>query len=196
MEGTHGTRSNDRANEWWAITRGPAFHWFGYYDKLQFDPTGRHALGMAVAFEHRNPGPDDEIRVGWVDLLDGGRWTDLGTSRSWCWQQGCHLQWRPCSDREILWNDRRGDRFVGIVLDVKTGRTRTLPRPVDNLSPDGRWALSVDFGRVLAFRAGYGYILVWINGGYRLYRDEPLAPDALLWSASNGHQTYLPDECR
>lgn len=24
-----------------AITRGPKFHWFGYYDKLQFDPSGR-----------------------------------------------------------------------------------------------------------------------------------------------------------
>jgi hypothetical protein len=21
------------------ITRGPKFHWFGYYDKLQFDPS-------------------------------------------------------------------------------------------------------------------------------------------------------------
>jgi len=26
-----------------AITRGPKFHWFGYYDKLQIDPTGRYA---------------------------------------------------------------------------------------------------------------------------------------------------------
>jgi len=28
-----------------AITRGPLFHWFGYYDKLQFDPSSRYALG-------------------------------------------------------------------------------------------------------------------------------------------------------
>ena len=34
-----------------AITRGPKFHWFGYYDKLQFDPTGRYVLGMEVGFE-------------------------------------------------------------------------------------------------------------------------------------------------
>ena len=25
-----------------AITRGPKRHWFGYYDKLQFDPGGRY----------------------------------------------------------------------------------------------------------------------------------------------------------
>jgi hypothetical protein len=28
-----------------AITKGPAFHWFAYYDKLQFDPTNRFVLG-------------------------------------------------------------------------------------------------------------------------------------------------------
>ena len=38
-----------------AITKGPGFHWFGYYDKLQFDPTGRFVLGMEVDFEHRRP---------------------------------------------------------------------------------------------------------------------------------------------
>ena len=282
-----------------AITRGPAFHWFGYYDKRQFDPTGRYALGVAVDFEHRNPAPDDVVRVGMVDLHEGDRWIELGTSCAWCWQQGCHLQWRPGSEREILWNDRRDNRFVAVFLDVKTGRTRTLPRPVDNLSPDGRRALCVDFGRVVSFRAGYGYvgvpdpnrdvaapadsgvwvmdldtgvnhlvvacaqlaglapphpkamagapryvnhvqwnpagdrflfldrdqamctrlftanadgsdlrmvlldashytwrddnhILVWVDGGYRLYRDQPMARPTLLWSAPNGHQTFLP----
>src|SRR5688572_27650388 len=39
------------------ITRGPGFHWFGYYDKLQFDPAGRFVLGMRVGFEHRSPKP-------------------------------------------------------------------------------------------------------------------------------------------
>ena len=51
-----------------AITNGPKFHWFGYYDKLQFDPTGRYVLGMEVNFEHRSPAPTDEIRIGMIDL--------------------------------------------------------------------------------------------------------------------------------
>lgn len=139
------------------ITRGPHYHWFGYYDKLQFDPSGRFVLGMRVDFENRNPTPEDTVRVGMVDLEDGDRWIELGESRAWGWQQGCHLQWRPGSDREVIWNDRVGGVFVAIVLDVKTGRRRLLPRPVDNLSPDGRWALGVDFARIHGFRAGYGY---------------------------------------
>ena len=36
-----------------AITKGPHYHWFGYYDKWQFDPTGRYVLGMQVDFQHR-----------------------------------------------------------------------------------------------------------------------------------------------
>ncbi len=140
-----------------AVTRGPAFHWFGYYDKLQFDPSGRYVLGMQVGFEHRNPGPDDIVKVGMVDLQDGDRWIELGESRAWCWQQGCHLQWRPGSDREVLWNDRQDGKFVAVVLDVKSGKRRTLPKPIDNLAADGQWALGVDFGRIRDFRAGYGY---------------------------------------
>ena len=40
------------------VTSGPKFHWFGYYDKFQFDITGRYALGMEVDFEHRAPNED------------------------------------------------------------------------------------------------------------------------------------------
>jgi hypothetical protein len=38
-----------------AITGEPKYHWFGYYDKLQFDPTSRYALGMQVGFDYRSP---------------------------------------------------------------------------------------------------------------------------------------------
>jgi hypothetical protein len=44
------------------VTHGPRFHWFGYYDKLEFDPTGRYLLGMEVDFENRTPRPDCSSR--------------------------------------------------------------------------------------------------------------------------------------
>jgi len=127
-----------------AITRGPKFHWFSYYDKLQFDPTCRYVLGMEVDFEHRSPKPDDVIRIGMIDLKDRDRWTHLGETRAWGWQQGCMLQWRPGSKNEIMWNDRQGGRFVSHILDplkVDTGKKRTLPHPFYTVSPDGRTAV-------------------------------------------------------
>jgi hypothetical protein len=143
------------------ITSGPRFHWFGYYDKFQFDPSGRYVLGNEVDFEHRSPTPADVIRVGMIDLLDRDRWIELGTSRAWNWQQGCMLQFVPGSADEVIWNDREGDgtaaRFVCHVVNIKTGRKRTLPHPFYTLSPDGRSAVFPDFRRLNDCRPGYGY---------------------------------------
>lgn len=140
-----------------AITRGPKFHWFGYYDKLQFDPTSRYVLGMEVDFEHRSPRPDDVIKVGMVDLAEQDRWIELGESRAWNWQQGCMLQWLPGSKDEVLWNDRQGDRFVCHILNVQTRQKRTIPAPIYCVSPDGRTAVAPDFRRLNDTRPGYGY---------------------------------------
>ena len=140
-----------------AITRGPKFHWFAYYDKLQFDPTSRYALGMQVDFEHRNPNAQDVIKIGMVDLKDNDRWIELGQSSAWCWQQGCMLQWRPGSSDEIIWNDGQDGRFVSHIVNVRTKSTRTLPFPSYTISPDGRTAVAPDFRRIQDMRPGYGY---------------------------------------
>ncbi|REJ73319.1 MAG: hypothetical protein DWQ34_10905 [Planctomycetota bacterium] len=153
------------------ITRGPRHHWFGYYDKLQFDPTSRFVLGMEVPFEHRSPTADDVIRIGMVDLEDDDRWIELGESSSWNWQQGCMLQWLPGSANTILWNDREGDRYVCRILNVETGDGRTVPHPIYSVSPDGKTAVTPDFSRIAAVRPGYGYA-----GLTDPYADD-LAPD-------------------
>ena len=139
------------------ITKGPNFHWFGYYDKLEFDPSGRYVLGMEVDFEHRPPRPDDTVAVGMVDLKEGDRWIELGRSKAWCWQQGCMLQWLPGSKTKVVWNDRDGDRFVCRILDVATKALSTLPEPIYAVSPDGRTAVAADFRRLHDLRPGYGY---------------------------------------
>ena len=158
------------------ITSGPACHWFGYYDKLQFDPSSRYVLGMQVGFEHRSPRPDDVIRTGMVDLYNGDLWKELGTSRSWGWQQGCMLQWIPGSSEEVLWNDREGGRFVCHVMNVFSGEKRTLPAAVYALSPDGKWAVTTDFNRLNDTRPGYGY------AGLPDPNKDRLAPeDSGLW---------------
>ena len=285
-----------------AVTHGPKFHWFGYYNKFQLDPGNRYLLCLEVDFEHRLPRADEAVKIGMVDLADGGRWIELGQSLAWSWQQGCMLQWRPASDREVLWNDREGDRFVCRILDVKTRKLRTLPLPIEHISLDGKWAACADFSRIRGIRPGYGYagipdayavqpapseigvwrmdmetgqtkmlvsvadlaqipydnpqpdqkhyinhvewspdgkrilmfhrwtgspgqptrvftigtdgrdlrllsargashwtwrdpehVLIWADGGYRLYKDDGSGePKETLWTAPNGHQSYIP----
>ena len=152
------------------VTSFPGHHWFGYYDKFETDPTDRYLLSMEVNFEHRTPGPADEIKIGMVNLKDN-KWIELGRSNAWSWQQGCMLQWRPCSSNEVIWNDRVDGRFVCHILNVETMEKRTLPYPIYTMSPDGKFALTLDFERIHDCRAGYGYV-----GGFDLNRDV-LAPD-------------------
>jgi hypothetical protein len=153
------------------LTHGPAYHWFGYYDKLQMDETGRYVLGMEVGFQDRSPGPDDVITVGMVDLQDRNRWIALGESRAWNWQQGCMLQWIPGRKDEIIWNDRQGDAFVAHIMNVRTRAKRTIPSSIYALSPDGKTAVTADFRRIQHMRPGYGY------AGIGDPNREVLAPD-------------------
>ncbi|MDH4478179.1 MAG: hypothetical protein QE274_17010 [Verrucomicrobiaceae bacterium] len=139
------------------ITRQPGFHWFGYYDKLQFSPDDRYVLSNQVHFEHRSPKPDDVIQVGMVDLQDNDKWIELGTSHAWNWQQGCMLQWVPGTESTVMWNDRQDGQLVCHLLDIKSGKKRTLPRALYALSPDGKWGISTDFRRLNDTRPGYGY---------------------------------------
>lgn len=140
------------------ITHGPKHHWFGYYDKLEFDPTSRYVLGMEVDFEHRSPRASDVIRIGMVDLEDGDRWQELGQSAAWCWQQGCMLQWRPGAAHEVLWNDRGKDGYICRILNVKSREARTVPHPIYAVSPNGKIAVAPDFRRINDTRPGYGYV--------------------------------------
>jgi len=139
------------------ITKGPRHHWFGYYDKLQFDSTVRYVLGNEVDFEHRSPTGDDVIKVGMIDLEDNDRWIELGESRAWNWQQGCMLQWLPGSKTKVIWNDRSGDHFISRILDVQTREQHEIPHPIYSVSPDGKSAVTPDFSRIQDVRAGYGY---------------------------------------
>ncbi len=152
------------------ITVSPSYHWFGYYDKLQFDSTNRYVLAMKVDFEHRSPNQNDWIDIGVIDLKNSDKWTKLGQTNAWCWQQGCMLQWRPKSDGQIIWNDRQNDQFVSHLLDVNTGQKRTLPQSIYTISSDGKTAVGTDFRRVNDMRPGYGYA-----GIYDPYQDQ-LAP--------------------
>jgi hypothetical protein len=158
------------------ITKGPKFHWFGYYDKWQFDPTNRYVLGMEVDFEHRSPKPEDRIRLGVVDLHDKDKWTELGTSTAWSWQQGCMLQWIPGTKDGILWNDIGKDRFVCRIMDGRGMETRTIDRAVYTLDPTGKWAVTVDFARLNDVRPGYGYA-----GVIDPHRNELRPRDSGIW---------------
>ncbi len=130
-----------------------AYTGFFFYQCLQFDTTGRYLLGMRVYVQNRDVQPDDRGDIGYIDLKDGFKWTQIGETTAWNWQQGARLQWRPRSD-EIVWNDRSDDgkKYVCRVYNFRTSKRRALPRPIYDLSPDGARALTHDFERMKYFK--------------------------------------------
>src|SRR5262245_49176025 len=104
---------------------------------------------MKVYVQNRVVEPTDRGDIGYIDLKDRHKWTKVGETTAWNWQQGARLQWRPKSN-EIVWNDRsdNGKKYVCRVHDFRTGKKRILPRPIYELSPDGSTALTHDFERM------------------------------------------------
>lgn len=152
-----------------AVTRGPRSHFFGYYDKCPWDKTGRYLLGMEIGFNDRQPKKGEPLTVGMVDLKNGNKYIPLDETLAWCWQQGTMLQWVGTSPgREIIYNSVHDGKYVSIIHDVHSGKTRRLPRPVYAISNDGRQAVSLDFDRTGRLRPGYGYIAL-----PEKYKDDP-----------------------
>jgi hypothetical protein len=113
---------------------------------------------METDFMDRMPTGDDTAGICMIDLEDNNRLIHLAETKAFCWQQASMLQWTyDKSGEEIIFNDRDGDHYVSRIINVKTGDVRTIDYPVYCLSPDGVYAISVNFSRLNDERPGYGY---------------------------------------
>ncbi len=146
------------------------------YDGIQFDPTGRYMLCMQVSIEGRIVEPTDTAYIGIIDTKDNYKWTKVGKSTAWNWQQGCRLQWIPRSSEEFFWNDRTDDgKLVCRIYNIRTHKVRTLPFPIYTISPDGITGLTHEFERMKHEGTNYEGIkdkdaLSWAPEGTGIYK--------------------------
>ncbi len=131
-------------------------YFFGYFDKSPWDSTGKRLLAHRVNFIKRQVRFGDVAEVG---VLEDGVFTPVASTRAWCWQQGSMLQW--FNDSEIIFNDFEEDHYVARILNLSTGKIRTIHRPIYCLSANRKYAISLDFARLDRERPGYGYPGVW-----------------------------------
>ena len=130
---------------------------FGYYDLQPFN--GNLHLVHKFPFIDRLQAPGDVAEIGILDINSPvAKYEKIAETTAWNHQQGSMLQWNPASPKdEIIYNCFIDGEFRAAILNVNTGKTRYLDRPVANVSPKGDYALSINFPRLYDFRPGYGY---------------------------------------
>lgn len=127
---------------------------FGYYDLNAYDSTGTKHLCHRVNFIDRIPGEKDVAELG---LVSDGKFEKIAETTAWNFQQGALLQFQKDSDEVIFYNERGQNAYATVVHNLKTGAKNHLPRSAACISPNGKYALSINFSRIFGFRAGYGY---------------------------------------
>jgi len=133
-------------------------YFFGYFDKSPWNPADGRLLAHKATFCNRQPRHGDQVELG---TIEDGRFIPHAVTSAWCWQQGCMLQW---FDKDtIIYNDLddEHDHYVARLLNLKSGAKRTIHRPIYCLSPDRKYAISLDFARLDRERPGYGYSGTW-----------------------------------
>jgi len=139
------------------LTRGPNHHFFGYYGICPWNASARQIVCLESPFQDHMPSREEPAAIGLVDV-ETGKFSQVATTHAWNFQQGAMLHWNPLHpDTEIIYNNRTGDEIVSVILDLKTGGKRRLPRAVNAISHSGKYALSLTYGRLGRLRKVVGY---------------------------------------
>ena len=132
---------------------------FGYYDIPAFSRDCRRHLYLRVPFMDRMQEKEDAARL-FVHDFATGEDRQFAETTAWNFQQACMLQWHPTRADTVIYNVRtegEGCGYGARVQSLETGKVMPLDRPVANVSPTGRHAVSINFDRMFDFRPGYGY---------------------------------------
>lgn len=136
------------------ITPKDNFHYFfAYYDMRAIDQNGRH-LAHQVSFMDRIPAPCDKAELGY---LKNNKFYKIGETSAWNFQQGAMLQFHPYSENTVYYNVCENGKFSTVTHNFALQEKKYTDRATACVSPDGKWGLSINFGRIFDFRAGYGY---------------------------------------
>lgn len=130
-----------------------AHYFFAYYDMRATGERGKH-LCHRVSFMDRLPTPDDVCELGY---LEDGRFVKFAETTAWNFQQGAMLQYHPTRENTVYYNVCEDGKFMTVTHNYVTGEKQYTDRATACVSPNGKWGLAINFGRVFAFRPGYGY---------------------------------------
>ena len=142
-----------------AITSGPKDHLFAsYYAINAWSADGRYATVLETDVKGRLPTETDVATLGVVDAQDNNRFVPLTDTRCWNFQEATMAHWLGTAPQtHFIFNDLVDGKFVSVIFDMTTKTRRVVPYPVSAVSPDGKWAVSINYARLRLTRPDYGY---------------------------------------
>lgn len=142
-----------------AITSGPKDHLFAsYYAIDSWSADGRYATVLETDVKGRLATKEDVAVLGVVDAQDNNRFIPLTETRCWNFQEATMAHWLATAPQtQFIFNDLVDGKFVAVVYDMATKARRVVGPPVSAVSPDGKWAVSINYARLRLTRPDYGY---------------------------------------
>jgi len=141
------------------ITPTDGHYFFGYYDKCPWNRAQDKIIACRTPIADRLPDSDDRLTIGFMSSDGSKQFTPVAETRAWNFQQGAMAQWFYGDEAEcILFNIRRKEGVATSVVDLSGRVVSEYPVAIYAVSPDWRWGVSVDFGRLALLRPGYGYM--------------------------------------
>ncbi len=127
---------------------------FGYYDRNPWNHDMSLHLAMRIPQETRLPRPGECADVG---VIGPHGFEPLVKTRTWCHQQGCMELFLPRRPDCFVFNDfdTESGKPVARVFRLGHGIVGRYEWPIYAISPDGRYAVSLNFSRIP--RRGYSY---------------------------------------
>ncbi len=129
---------------------------FGYYN-ISPENNQKEILFLRVGSEKERSSIDESAKI-YLKLADES-FSEISQSKTWNWQQGCMLQFFPQNDNQIIFNDYddKTSQYISKVINKNGNLIRKYNIPINNVSKNGKFALSLNYDRLAIMRPDYGY---------------------------------------
>ena len=153
------SRNFPKFSEARAVTGGDKDHFFAsYYAVNSWSADNRYVTVLETDIKDRLPTKDEPAGLGIVDLKDNNRYIPLTTTHCWNFQEGTMAYWLGSDpNRKFIYNDMVDGKFVSVIFDIETREKKIISYPISAVSPDGKWAVSINYARLSLTRPDYGY---------------------------------------
>ncbi len=141
---------------WQRLSPADGHYFFGYYDRCPWNASQSLHLALKVPQCERIPTRGERAEIGFL-RQDGASFERVASTRCWCHQQGSMTLWLTHLQDAFIFNDydEKENRLIARVFQIAKGEVGRYELPIYSISPDGRWGVSLNFGRNP--RRGYSY---------------------------------------